>query len=50
MEDLEYREEEAVEFILNHLPAEVRKSVKNDDVEYILDVIYDYYEEKGYLD
>jgi len=50
MEDLEYDEEEAVKFILNHLPAEIKKKVKNDDVEYILDVIYDYYDEKGYLD
>ena len=50
MEDLEYNEEEAVKFILNHLPAEIKKNVKNDDVEYILDVMYDYYDEKGYLD
>ena len=35
MEDLEYDEEEAVKFILNHLPAEIKKKVKNDDVEYI---------------
>ena len=50
MEDLEYNEDEAVKFILNHLPAEIKKTVKNDDIEYILDVIYDFYHERGYLD
>jgi len=49
MEDFEYNEEAAVEFILNHLPAEIKKRVKNDDIEYVLDVIYSFYEEKGYL-
>jgi len=50
MEDLEYNEDEAVKFILNHLPAEIKEKVKNDDIEYILDVIYDFYNERGYLD
>ena len=50
MEDLEYNEDEAVQFILNHLPAELKKKVKNDDIEYVLDVIYDFYDQKGYLD
>ena len=50
MEELEYCEEEAIKFILNHLPAGIKKNVKNDDIEYVLDLIYDFYEEKGYLD
>ncbi len=50
MEELEYCEEEAIKFIMNHLPAEIGKSIKSDDIEYILDVIYDFYDEKGYLD
>ena len=50
MEDFEYNEDEAVKFILNHLPAEIKEKVKNDDIEYILDVIYDFYDQKGYLD
>jgi len=50
MEELEYCEEEAIKFILNYLPAEIRKNVINDDIEYMLDLIYDFYEEKGYLD
>ena len=50
MEDLEYNEDEAVKFILNHLPAEIKEKVKNDDIEYVLDVICDFYNERGYLD
>jgi len=50
MEDLEYNEDEAVKFIMDHLPAEIKKRVKNEDIEYILDVIYDFYNERGYLD
>jgi RNA polymerase-binding transcription factor DksA len=50
MEDLEYNEDEAVKFIMDHLPAEIKEKVKNDDIEYVLDVIYDFYNERGYLD
>ncbi|MDR1730033.1 MAG: hypothetical protein LBR52_05160 [Prevotellaceae bacterium] len=50
MEELEYCEEEAIKFILNHLPAGMKKNVKNEDIEYVLDLIYDFYDEKGYLD
>ena len=50
MEDLEYCEEEAIKFILNQLPAEIKKKVKNEDVEYVLDAIYNFYDERGYLD
>ena len=50
MEDLEYCEEEAIKFILNHLPAGIKRDIENDDIEYVLDLIYDFYEEKGYLD
>ena len=50
MEDLEYNEDEAVKFILNHLPAEIKKKIKEGDIEYILDLIYDFYTENGYLD
>ncbi len=50
MENLEYCEEEAIEFILNHLPSGIKKIVKIEEIEYVLDLIYDFYEEKGYLD
>jgi hypothetical protein len=50
MEDLEYNEDEAVKFILNYLPAEIKTKIKNDDIEYLLDVIYDFYDQKGYFD
>jgi len=51
MEDLdfEYREEEAIKFISNCLPANIKKLVKEEDIEYVLDFIFDFYNEKGYL-
>ncbi len=50
MEDLEYNEDEAVKFILNRLPAEMKEKLQSDDIEYVLDAVYDFYEKKGYLD
>lgn len=48
--DLEYHEEEAIKFISNSLPANMKTLVKEDDIEYVLDFIFDFYNEKGYLD
>ncbi|MFR9166405.1 MAG: hypothetical protein ACLVKO_09405 [Dysgonomonas sp.] len=48
--DLEYDEDKAVEFIRNYLPQELKDKFSNDDINYIIDVIYDFYEEKGFLD
>ncbi|MDD4426772.1 MAG: hypothetical protein PHG64_00020 [Paludibacter sp.] len=47
---LVYDEDEAVKFILNHLPAEAGKTIPDTKVEYVLDVIYEYYEEKGLIE
>ncbi len=47
---LVYDEDEAVKFILDYLPAETKKRVNDDLVEYVLDVVYDYYEENGLID
>ncbi|MDD3080515.1 MAG: hypothetical protein PHH37_15630 [Paludibacter sp.] len=45
---LVYDEDEAVKFILNYLP----KNSKIDDtkIEYVLDVVYDYYDENGLIE
>jgi hypothetical protein len=48
--DLDYREEEAIKFISNSLPANMKMLVKEEDIEYVLDFIFDFYNEKGYLD
>jgi len=47
---LVYDEDEAVKFILNFIPAESKERIDNDKIEYVLDVVYDYYEENGLID
>lgn len=47
---LVYDEDEAVAFILDFLPAETKKRVGEDEIDYVLDVIYDFYDEKGYIE
>ena len=47
---LVYDEEEAVKFILNHLPSAQKATIQDEKVEYVLDVIYDFYDEKGLIE
>jgi hypothetical protein len=47
---LVYDEDEAVKFILNFIPAESKENIDNDKIEYVLDVVYDFYEENGLID
>lgn len=51
MEDdlLEYDDDDAVKFIMAQLPSEVKDHIDEDVVNYVLDVLYDYYEEKGLI-
>ncbi len=49
-EVLEYDEDESVKFIQKHLPEEMQGKFSDDEVNYIVDLIYEYYDEKGYLD
>lgn len=46
---LEYDEDAAVQFIRNQLPQELKAKFSDDDLNYIVDLIYEYYESKGYL-
>lgn len=46
---IEYDEEEAVKFIQNYLPQEMKGKYSNDEINYIIDIIYDFYEEMGYM-
>lgn len=46
---LEYDEDAAVQFIRNQLPQELKTKFSDDDLNYIVDLIYEYYESKGYL-
>lgn len=47
---LVYDEDDAVKYILQNLPKDKQGSISDEHVEYVLDVIYDYYDEKGLVD
>ncbi|GBU08579.1 hypothetical protein AwDysgo_19100 [Bacteroidales bacterium] len=46
----EYDDDESVSFIQNYLPQELKAVFSDDEVNYIVDLIYEYYDGKGYLD
>jgi len=47
---LEYNEEDSVRFIQEHLPEEMKGKFTDDEINYIVDLVYEYYEEKGFWD
>lgn len=49
-EDFIYDEVESVKFIQNYLPQELKGKFSDDDIYYIIDLIYEFYESKGYMD
>ena len=49
-QDLIYDDDEAVKFIQNYLPQELKEKFSDDDINYIIDLIYEFYESKGYFD
>lgn len=49
-EDSIFDDAEAVKFIQEHLPIDAKDKFTDDEVFYISDVIFDYYESNGYLD
>lgn len=49
-EDFIYDEDESVKFIRNYLPQELKGKFSDDDINYIVDLIYEFYESKGYMD
>jgi hypothetical protein len=48
-DDLFYDDDQSVTFIRNYLPQELKERFTEDDLLYIVDLIYEYYEDKGYL-
>lgn len=46
----EFNDDKCIDFILELIPEEDRKSLTRDDVQFVLDSIYDYYEENGLID
>jgi hypothetical protein len=48
-QDLIYDDDEAVKFIQNFLPQELKGKFSDDDINYLVDLIYEFYESKGYF-
>ena len=48
-DDFIYDEEDSVKFIQNYLPQELKGKFSNDDINYIVDLIYEFYDSKGYM-
>jgi len=49
-QDFVYDDDEAVKFIRNYLPQELKEKFSDDDINYIIDLIYEFYESKGLFD
>ena len=44
-----YDEDDSVKIIQNYLPQEMKGKFSNDDINYIVDLVYDFYESKGFM-
>lgn len=49
-DDFPYDDDDAVKFIRNYLPEELKNKFSDDDINYIIDLIYDFYNSKGFLE
>ncbi|MDR3704546.1 MAG: hypothetical protein P4L28_01400 [Paludibacteraceae bacterium] len=49
-DDLVFDEDEAVKYILKNLPSEYKNKISSDDIDYVLDVMYEYYESNGFIE
>ncbi len=47
---LDYDEDDSLRFIQDHLPEEMKNEFSDDEINYVVDLIYEFYEEKGFLD
>ncbi len=48
--DFMYDEDDSVAYIQNYLPQEMKNRFSKDDINYIVDVMYDFYDSKDSLD
>jgi len=49
-EIIEFDDSLAIEFIKNNLPCEQKKQIDEDTIQYVLDLICEYYEANGLMD
>lgn len=47
--DYKFDEDKAIEFIRNYVGEKVSEQYSDDEILYIIDTIWDYYEKNGYL-
>lgn len=45
-----YDDVEAVKFIFQNLPADLKETITEKKIEYVLDVIYEFYDEQGLIE
>ncbi len=48
--DLIYDDDECIEFIYSWIPEEDRKHIMKDDIQFVLDAIYEFYNSKGLVE
>ncbi|MDR2384322.1 MAG: hypothetical protein LBD80_01480 [Tannerella sp.] len=48
--DFLYDDDEAVKFIRKQLPDGLKTKFSDDDINYIIDLIYEFYDSKGFLE
>lgn len=46
----EFDDAKCIEYIMNLIPEQDKQGMTEDDVQYVLDVIYDFYESEGLLE
>jgi len=46
----EFDDEQCIRYIMDLIPEEDKKGMTEDDVQYVLDAIYDFYESEGLID
>lgn len=49
-EAIEFDDSEAIDFILNSLTAEARTKISDDDVQYLLDLVCEYYDSNNLIE
>lgn len=45
-----YEENDAVQYILSNLPSDVAEKYSDGDILLVIDIIFEFYENKGYFD
>lgn len=48
--DMQYDESEAIRFIRDYMPDDISGRYSDDEILNVLDMIWDYYEDNGFLD